>query len=71
MDYFRACRFQLAAKFIVLRLRRGELWPVEESQFLPMLHTGGNVPSSGLRRTHQHALQRSHHGMTVKRRAID
>ena len=71
MDYFRACRLKLAAKFIVLRLRVAKLWPVEESQFLPMLCTGGNVPSSGLAENTPVLAATSHHGMTVKRRAID
>ena len=69
MDDFCARGFQLAAKLIMLRLRRREIRRVEESQLTPAIHLGGHVPSSRAWGTHQHALQRSHHGMAIARLA--
>jgi len=71
MEDFRSGGFQLAAKFVVLRLRGGEVRRVKESQFALTIRLGGLVPSRGAGRANQHALEGPHHGMSVECRACE
>ena len=71
MEYLGSGGFELAAKFVMLRLRGREIRRVEEAQLLPMVCHGRLVPSRSAWRAHQHALQSSHHGMTIESLGIE
>ena len=57
MEDFRPGGFELAAKFVMLRLRGREIRRVQETQLLPAVCRGRLVPSRRARRAHQHSLQ--------------
>ena len=66
LEYLGPGGFELAAKFVMLRLRGREIRRMEEAQLPPVICHGRLVPSRSAWRAHQHALQSSHHGMTIE-----
>ena len=70
MEDLRPGGFELAAKFVMLRLRGREIRRVQETQLPPAVCCARLVPSRRSRRAHQYSLQASHHRMTVKRLAM-
>ena len=71
MEDFRPGGFELAAKFVMLRLRGREVRRVQETQLPPAVCCAGLVPSCGSRRAHQYSLQTPDHRMTVERLAVE
>ncbi len=67
MEYLRPGRLELAAKLscCACAVAKSGGWRKPSSR--QRSATGRLVPSGGARRAHQHALQSSHHGMTVER----